>query len=219
MLRCENICKNYYLESGKVQALKNINIHIKEGELVSIIGHSGSGKSTLLNILGLLDSADSGNYYLGGKNISFLSNSAASKIRGKEIGFIFQSFNLIPSLNALENVCMPLIYRGLSLKERKEIGKKALESVGLEARIKHLPSQLSGGQMQRVAIARALATNPKIILADEPTGNLDFDSSRDVLSLLARLSDEGKTVVIVTHDEKIANSTDRIIRITHGEID
>lgn len=219
MIRLKNICKSYEISQNKVFALKNINLDIAEGEFVSVIGHSGSGKSTLLNILGFLDTVDSGSFYFGGRNVSFLSQSKLSKIRGREIGFIFQSFNLIPNLTALENVCLPLVYMGTSLKERKKIGEAALKSVGLGDRMKHLPNQLSGGQMQRVAVARALAINPKIILADEPTGNLDVDSSREVIFLLKDFAKNGKTVVMVTHDEKIANTTDRIIRITNGEID
>jgi len=219
MIQLKNICKSYYVGENKVLALKNISLDIGEGEFVSIIGHSGSGKSTLLNILGFLDSADSGSFYFGSRNVSFLSPSKLSKIRGREIGFIFQSFNLVPNLTALENVCLPLVYMGTSLKERKRIGETALKSVGLGDRMYHLPNQLSGGQMQRVAVARALAVNPKIILADEPTGNLDTASSREVISLLKNFSKNGKTVVMVTHDEKIANTTDRIIRITNGEID
>lgn len=219
MIRLKNIFKSYEISKNKVFALKNINLNIAEGEFVSVIGHSGSGKSTLLNIMGFLDTADSGSFYFDGRNVSFLSQSKLSKIRGREIGFVFQSFNLIPSLTAFENVCLPLVYMGMSLKERRKIGEAALKSVGLGDRMKHLPNQLSGGQMQRVAVARALAINPKIILADEPTGNLDADSSREVLFLLKDFVKSGKTVVMVTHDEKIANTTDRIIRITNGEID
>lgn len=219
MLVLKDICKNYYLENEKIYALKNINLTINKGEFVAIIGQSGSGKSTLLNILGCLDRQSDGEYFLCGKNVSRLSSSSLSKARSRQIGFVFQSFNLIENLTALENTELPLIYRGISKKRRRRLAENALCSVGMEKRMGHLPSQLSGGQMQRVAVARALICDPDIILADEPTGNLDFETGREVLELFKNLSKKGKTIVMVTHDNKIANEADRIIRISAGEID
>ncbi len=219
MLVCENICKSYYLGDTRVDALKNINLEIRKGEFVAIIGQSGSGKSTLMNILGCLDRQSEGEFYIGGKNVGNLSSRALWQVRSKEIGFIFQSFNLISSLSALENVQLPLVYREMSLKKQRERAHNALLAVGMQGRSHHLPSQLSGGQQQRVAVARALAGNPNVILADEPTGNLDRKNSLEVLSILRNLSQNGKTVVMVTHDNSIAETADRIIRITDGKID
>ena len=219
MLVCENISKSYYLGDTRVDALKNINLEIRKGEFVAIVGHSGSGKSTLMNILGCLDRQTAGNFYIGGRNVGRLSPRALSRVRAKEIGFIFQSFNLIESLTAYENVRLPLAYRGIPIKKQREQVNNAICSVAMEGRAAHLPSQLSGGQQQRIAVARAIAGNPSIILADEPTGNLDRENSLEVLSILKSLSRKGKTVVMVTHDEFIARSADKIIRITDGKID
>ncbi len=219
MLVCKNICKSYYLGKERINALKNINLTINKGEFAAITGESGSGKSTLMNILGCLDRQSEGEYFIDDKNVSRLSSRALSLVRGKQLGFVFQSFNLIPSLSALENVQLPLYYREVSLKKRRERARRALQLVGMEERMHHLPSQLSGGQQQRVAVARAIVGNPLVILADEPTGNLDQKNSMEVLLLLKKLSKEGTTVVLVTHDNAIAQSADRIIRITNGKID
>ena len=219
MLVLKDISKSYYLENEKIDALKNINLTINKGEFVAIIGQSGSGKSTLLNILGCLDRQSSGEYFIGGKNVSKLSSSALSKVRGRKIGFVFQSFNLIENLTALENTELPLIYRGTPKNRRRKLAKDALCAVGMGERTQHLPSQLSGGQMQRVAVARALICDPDIILADEPTGNLDSETGREVLFILKNMARQGKTVVIVTHDDSIAREADRIIRISAEKID
>ena len=219
MLVCKNICKSYYLGNERINALKNISLTINKGEFAAITGESGSGKSTLMNILGCLDRQSEGEYFINDKNVSRLSSRALSLVRGKQLGFVFQSFNLIPSLSALENVQLPLYYREVSLKKRRERARRALQLVGMEERMHHLPSQLSGGQQQRVAVARAIVGNPLVILADEPTGNLDQKNSMEVLLLLKKLSKEGTTVVLVTHDNAIAQSADRIIRITNGKID
>lgn len=219
MLVCKNICKSYYLGNERINALKNISLTINKGEFAAITGESGSGKSTLMNILGCLDRQSEGEYFINKKNVSRLSSRALSLVRGKQLGFVFQSFNLIPSLSALENVQLPLYYREVSLKKRRERARRALQLVGMEERMHHLPSQLSGGQQQRVAVARAIVGNPLVILADEPTGNLDQKNSMEVLLLLKKLSKEGTTVVLVTHDNAIAQSADRIIRITNGKID
>lgn len=219
MLVLKNISKSYYIENEKINALENINLTINRGEFVAIIGQSGSGKSTLLNILGCLDRQTSGEYFLCGKNVSRLSPSTLSKVRSRKIGFVFQSFNLIESLTALENTELPLIYRGTPKNRRRRLALDALNSVGMGERLGHLPSQLSGGQMQRVAVARAIICEPDIILADEPTGNLDFETGREVLAIFKKLSEQGKTVVMVTHDNQIANEADRIIRISSGKID
>ena len=219
MLVLKNVYKSYYLENEKINALENINLEIRKGEFVAIIGRSGSGKSTLLNILGCLDRQTEGEYFLCGKNVSRLSSAALSKVRNRKIGFVFQSFNLLSGLTALENTELPLIYRGMQKNKRRKLAIEALLSVGMEERIDHLPSQLSGGQMQRVAIARALICQPDIIFADEPTGNLDFETGREVLLLFKNLARQGKTIVMVTHDNQIANEADRIIRISSGKID
>ena len=219
MLVLKDVSKSYYIENKKVEALKNINLTINKGEFVAIIGQSGSGKSTLLNILGCLDRQTSGEYFLCGKNVSKLSSAALSRLRGNKIGFVFQSFNLIESLTALENTELPLIYRGTPKNRRRRLALGALDSVGMGQRTEHIPSQLSGGQMQRVALARALICDPDIIFADEPTGNLDFETGREVLAIFKKLSEQGRTIVMVTHDNKIANEADRIIRISSGEID
>lgn len=219
MLVCKNICKSYCMGAERLDVLKNINLNIKKGEFVAIVGQSGSGKSTLMNILGCLDRQTDGEFFIDGKNVTYLSPRALSRVRGEEIGFVFQSFNLIPSLSSLENVMLPLSYRDISLKKARQKAREALFAVLMDKRINHLPTQLSGGQQQRVAIARALVTDPSIILADEPTGNLDEKNRREVISILKNLSKNGKTVVMVTHEAAVANSADKIIRIENGKID
>jgi len=201
-----------------LHVLKGLNLHIKEGEFVSIMGSSGSGKSTLLNIVGLLDSHDEGEYYLNGQKIENLDEKKAALLRNKFLGFVFQSFNLITYKNALENVALPLYYKGVGRKERQKIAMEYLEKVGLKEWANHLPSELSGGQKQRVAIARALVTNPKVVLADEPTGALDSATSHSVMEMLKEINREGMTVFVITHEEDIAEETDRIVRLKDGII-
>ncbi len=203
---------------SSLHVLKGLDLHIKEGEFVSIMGSSGSGKSTLLNIVGLLDVHDEGKYYLNGTLIENLNEKKAAVLRNKFLGFIFQSFNLINYKNALENVALPLYYKGIGRKERNQIAMEYLEKVGLKEWAHHLPNELSGGQKQRVAIARALATKPKVVLADEPTGALDSTTSHDVMRMLKEINDEGMTVFVITHEEDIAEQTDRIVRLRDGLI-
>lgn len=204
--------------SNTLHVLKGINFEVAEGELVSIMGSSGSGKSTLLNILGMLDEADEGSYILDGVPIKNLNEKIAAKYRNKFLGFIFQSFNLISYKNALDNVALPLYYQGIKRQERIDISMSYLEKVGLANWATHLPSELSGGQKQRVAIARALASNPKVLLADEPTGALDSKTSYEVMDLIQGINDEGRTILIVTHEPDIANMTKRIVNLKDGVI-
>lgn len=218
MLRINDLNKTYQNGEHNLHVLKDISLSIKEGEFVSIMGPSGSGKSTLLSILGILDYSDDGLYELNGISIKDLSQSKAAKIRNNFIGFIFQSFNLIPYKSALENVALPLFYQKKSKKERTEVAIENLKKVGLGNRIHHLPNELSGGQNQRVAIARALATSPKIILADEPTGALDSKTSIAIMELLKEINNKGITVIVITHEDEIANMTDRIIYLKDGKI-
>ncbi len=210
--------KVYNPGENEVRALNNISLSIGEKEFVAIIGQSGSGKSTLMNMLGCLDVPTSGTYTLKGRDVAELMDDELSEIRNKEIGFIFQGFNLIPSLTALENVELPLIYRGVSKSKRVQLAKEALTKVGLENRMTHKPSEMSGGQQQRVAIARAIAQAPPIILADEPTGNLDSHSSVEIMEILKKLHRDGRTVIIITHDPVIASKAERIIHIMDGKI-
>lgn len=219
LIKVENLHKIYNPGENEVRALDGINLEIKKGEFIAIIGHSGSGKSTLMNMLGCLDVPTSGNYFLNGQDVSKLSDNQLSDIRNKEIGFIFQGFNLIANLNAVENVELPLIYRGLTKQKRRSIAVQALKKVGLGPRMKHKPSELSGGQQQRVAVARAIAAQPPIILADEPTGNLDTKSTKEIMEILKGLHKGGRTVIIITHDDDIAKQVNRVVRILDGQIE
>lgn len=218
MLRMENISKIYRTKLVETHALRNVNLHIKKGEFVSVTGPSGSGKSTFLNIAGALENFEQGDYFLDGENIKGLSDNQISEIRNQKIGFVFQSFNLIPDLPLFDNVDVPLRYRGLSNKERKQRIENALETVGLASRMKHLPTQLSGGQQQRVAIARAIAGEPKFLLADEPTGNLDSQMAQQVMGLLEDINRAGTTIVMVTHDDQLARRAHRQIQIFDGQV-
>ena len=210
--------KIYNPGENEVRALNGVNLVIEKGEFVAIVGHSGSGKSTFMNMIGCLDVPTHGTYLLRGQDVSKLSENELSDIRNAEIGFIFQSFNLIANLSALENVELPLIYRGLAAEDRHKFAMRALTRVGLADRVHHKPSELSGGQQQRVAVARALSTNPPLILADEPTGNLDSASSKDVLKIIRELHNDGNTIVLITHDDEIAAQAPRSVRMLDGKI-
>ena len=218
LIRIENLSKIYNPGENEVRALDCVSLKINTGEFVAIIGQSGSGKSTLMNMLGLLDVPTDGDYFLKDINVAHLKDNDLADIRNKEIGFIFQGFNLIANLTALGNVELPLIYRGLGKKERHNLSTKALAMVGLGNRSSHRPSEMSGGQQQRVAIARAIAAAPPVVLADEPTGNLDSRSTKEIMGILRHLHEEGRTVIMITHDDEIANSANRIIRILDGKI-
>ena len=218
MLEIKKLNKSYKIGDSTLHVLKGINLSVKEGEMIAIMGSSGSGKSTLLNIIGILDELDSGDYNLDGIQIKGLSEKKAAQYRNKFLGFVFQSFNLINFKNALENVALPLYYQGLNRKERQKKAMFHLQKVGLADWSSHLPNELSGGQKQRVAIARALASNPKLILADEPTGALDSTTSQEIMKFLQKLNDEGKTILIVTHEEDISLMCKRIVRLKDGII-
>ena len=218
MLKIEKLHKSYKMGDSSLHVLKGINLNVNKGEMVAIMGSSGSGKSTLLNIIGILDELDSGEYTLDGIEIKDLTEKKAAQYRNKFLGFVFQSFNLINFKNALENVALPLYYQGLNRKERQEKAMFHLDKVGLAEWAKHLPNELSGGQKQRVAIARALAAEPKLLLADEPTGALDSATSHDIMQFLQQLNDEGKTILIVTHEEDISLMCKRIVRLKDGVI-
>ncbi len=218
LIEIRDMCKIYNPGENEVRALDHVNLRIDKNEFVAIIGQSGSGKSTLMNMLGCLDIPTSGTYILNGQDVSNLTDDELSDVRNKEIGFIFQGFNLIAGLTALENVELPLIYRGVAKKERMRLSKIALEKVGLKARMEHKPSEMSGGQQQRVAIARAIAQAPPVVLADEPTGNLDSGSTKEIMEILKGLHAEGRTVILITHDNEIAARAKRIIRIMDGKI-
>jgi putative ABC transport system ATP-binding protein len=218
MIELTDINKTYWMGENEVKALDGISLTIDEKEFVAIIGPSGSGKSTLMNIIGCLDSADSGRYLLDGQDVSVCSDRQLALVRNRKIGFIFQQFNLLPKLTAYENVELPLVYQGLSGHERHERVLESLGSVGLTDRMHHRPSELSGGQQQRVAIARALATHPAILLADEPTGNLDSKSGKDILTLLKSIHEKGNTIVLITHDQNIAREAARRVSLSDGQI-
>lgn len=219
LIHIENMKKIYNPGENEVRALDGIDLDIEKGELVAIVGHSGSGKSTLMNMLGCLDTPTSGKYVLDGQDVASMTDNQLADVRNKEIGFIFQGFNLISNLDAVGNVELPLVYRGVSKNERKQLAMEALKSVGLEERMKHKPNEMSGGQQQRVAVARAVAAKPPIILADEPTGNLDTKSTQEIMEILKELHRSGRTVIIITHDEEIASQAHRVIRILDGRIE
>jgi putative ABC transport system ATP-binding protein len=219
MIRLRNLHKSYHMGSSRLHVLKGIDLDVGSGELVSVMGASGSGKSTLMNILGLLDRFDEGSYELDGIDMDGLTETRAAMYRSRYIGFVFQSFHLIPFKTAAENVALPLYYQGVSRKRRSAVAEEYLERVGLADRKQHLPSELSGGQQQRVAIARALVSSPKVLLADEPTGALDTATSREVMEVLQQVQSEGVTVIIITHEHDIADMTDRIIHLVDGQID
>lgn len=219
VISLDKIVKNYYIGSIVVEALRSVDVDIKKNEYVAIMGPSGSGKSTLMNLVGALDTPTSGQYVLNGTDVSKMDDNLLAEIRNREIGFIFQTFNLLPRYTALENVMLPLVYAGVGKSERLEMAKKTLEEVGLADRMDHKPNELSGGQRQRVAVARALVNNPSIILADEPTGNLDSKTSIDIMKLFGEIHSRGNTIILVTHEEDIAQYAHRIIRLLDGEID
>lgn len=218
IIEIKNICKTYNLGGEEVKALDNVSLEINEGDLIAVVGPSGSGKSTFMNIVGCLDLADSGEYILNSKNIKDLKEDELASVRNKTIGFIFQQFNLLGKLTAIENVELPLIYMGVNAEERRKRALDALERVGLESRKNHMPNQLSGGQQQRVAIARAIATEPKILLADEPTGALDSKTSKEILNIIKELNNEGRTVIMITHDQSIADEAKKQVRIKDGKL-
>lgn len=219
IIHLEEIRKSYIMGKEALQVLKGIDLDIKTNEYVALMGPSGSGKSTLMNILGCLDSPSSGRYVLNGQDVSKMADDSLADVRNKEIGFVFQQFNLLPRLTALENVALPLVYAGISRKQRTDMAVEVMKKVGLEERMHHKPNELSGGQCQRVAIARALVNNPSLILADEPTGNLDTKTSKEIMDIFSQIQAAGNTVVLVTHEEDIANYAKRIVRLRDGLIE
>ena len=219
LIKVVDLCKVYNPGVNEVRALDHVDLEIDQGEFVAIIGQSGSGKSTFMNMLGCLDVPTSGKYYLNGTDVSTMTDNQLSEVRNREIGFIFQGFNLIPNHTAEENVELPLIYRGMDKKSRKKLAQESLEMVGLGNRMNHKPAEMSGGQQQRVAIARAIAAKPPVILADEPTGNLDSGSSKEILGILKQLHSGGRTVILITHDDGIASQAKRVVRIMDGKIE
>lgn len=218
LISVTGLTKIYQMGENEVRALDGVTLKVRKGEFLAIVGQSGSGKSTLMNIIGCLDTPSSGEYFLEGRNVAGLSEKKLTQIRNRQIGFIFQSFNLISGQDALENVELPLLYRGIPRAKRRTLAQEALMQVGLGGRIHHRPAQMSGGQQQRVAIARAIAARPPIILADEPTGNLDSKSGAEVMEILHSIHRSGRTVVLITHDNKIAGTADRIVRIQDGKV-
>lgn len=219
LIKVKDLCKIYNPGENEVRALDHVNLEIQKGEFVAIIGQSGSGKSTFMNMLGCLDVPTSGEYYLNGTDVSTMKDNELSVVRNREIGFIFQGFNLIANLTAIENVELPLIYRGIDRKTRRNLAIESLKMVGLEKRLHHKPNEMSGGQQQRVAIARAIAAKPPVVLADEPTGNLDSASSREILGILKDMHKTGKTIILITHDNGIADQAKRVVRIMDGKIE
>ncbi len=219
IIQLKKVCKEYQLGENIVKAACDINLTINKGDFIAIVGPSGSGKSTMMNLVGALDLASSGEIFLDNKDIEHLEESELAQIRGKKIGFIFQTFNLVPTLTAIENVMLPMIFQNTDKQEREERGEKLLTELGLEKRLNHLPNELSGGERQRVAIARALANNPEVILADEPTGNLDSKTGRQVIEILKNLNKQGKTIIMVTHDLEMAKKAKKIIRLRDGKIE
>ena len=217
-LELKNVRKTYAMGDAIINAVEDVSLQIKKGEFIAITGPSGSGKSTMMNLVGALDMATDGEIYLGGQNIRNFDESELAQIRGKKIGFVFQTFNLIPTQTALENVMLPMMLQGTDKEKRKERGIMLLEKVGLKDRMHHLPNELSGGQRQRVAIARAIANDPDIILADEPTGNLDSKTGEEIVNLFKKLNEEGKTIIVVTHDHELAKKTKRIIKLKDGRV-
>lgn len=215
----QNVVKNYYIGTIVVEALRNVSITLKPNEYVAIMGPSGSGKSTLMNIIGCLDTATEGNYILNGTDVSKMEDNQLAEIRNREIGFVFQTFNLLPRYTAIENVMLPMVYAGVGKQARLERAKEVIEEVALTDRMEHKPNELSGGQRQRVAVARALVNKPSIILADEPTGNLDSKTSVDIMNLFDIIHAQGNTVILVTHEESIAKRAHRIIRLMDGEVE
>tara|TARA_B100001248_G_C27301166_1_gene417214 strand:+ start:41 stop:727 length:687 start_codon:yes stop_codon:yes gene_type:complete len=218
LIKIDNLSKNYYLSKNIVKAIDNISLKIDKKEYVALMGTSGSGKSTLMNIIGCLDTPSKGSYYLNNKNVGELSDNKLAEIRNLEVGFVFQTFNLLPRMNALDNVALPLIYAGYAKDDRIKLAKKALKEVGLSDRVYHKPNELSGGQRQRVAIARALVNRPSIILADEPTGNLDSKNSNEIMKIFKRIHQKGNTIILVTHETEIAKNAKRIIKLKDGQI-
>ncbi|EOT43216.1 MULTISPECIES: ABC transporter ATP-binding protein [Enterococcus] len=218
MIDLKNVVKIYRTGGEELMALKHVDLHIAEGEFTSIMGPSGSGKSTMMNILGLLDRFDDGTYLLNGKDVTHLTDIESAKVRNQEIGFVFQSFNLMPRMTLLENIALPLVYAGVSKSERKKRALKALEQVGLADRVHHRPNAISGGQKQRVAIARAIVNDPVVLMADEPTGNLDSKTTMEIMKIFQDLNDNGTTVVMVTHEPDVAQYTKRIVSFKDGEI-
>ncbi len=215
----EGLSKDYVLGVETVHALRDVDIRIDRGDFVAIMGHSGSGKSTLLNLIGCLDTPTAGKYWLNGQEVSTLDDNELAHIRNREIGFVFQTFNLLPRTTALHNVELPLIYAGVSAKERRETASRALDAVGLADRMKHQPAELSGGERQRVAIARALVNEPSIVLADEPTGNLDSSTSAEIMEIIVKMNERGETIIVVTHEQDIAQYADRLIGLRDGFIE
>lgn len=219
IIQLNDVCKNYQMGEETVRAVCNASLEIKKGDFVAIVGPSGSGKSTMMNLVGALDLATKGDIFLDNLNIEHVSESELAQIRGRKIGFVFQTFNLIPTLTALENVTLPMMFQNVDKEEREDKARKLLEKVKLGHRLNHLPGELSGGERQRVAIARALANDPEVILADEPTGNLDSKTGQEILEMFIKLNKEGKTVIMVTHDKELAKKAKHIVRLKDGRIE